>query len=145
MGGAFHYGPWPPWLPEGRSPSEVGSLSVSSRKRFLIFLDIRMSDWAEILTRFLYGYWLSCSERRAPTALRSVLEGPGRALPPGARPLPHGPLGHRLALILLPKNHIYSKKISVSFYPVWTPFIWIFCETKTCNKQEVALGTGSIC
>ena len=29
---------------------------------------------------------------------------------PGVRPLPRGPLGHRLALILLPKNHIYSKK-----------------------------------
>ena len=48
----------------------------------------------------------------------------GRAARPGgqARPLPRGPLGHRLALILLPQNHIYSKKISVSFYPVWTLF-----------------------
>ena len=58
------------------------------------------------------------------TALRVAYEGLTRY---------HGapnPPGHalvrvfmdRLALIFLPKNHIYSKKISVSFYPVWTPF-----------------------
>ena len=46
---------------------------------FLIFPEIRNSDWAEILTRFVSGYWLSCSERRAPTALRGGHEGQGRA------------------------------------------------------------------
>ena len=40
----------------------------------------------------------------------------------GRAPHPRGPLGHRLALIPLPKIHIYSKKISVCFYSVWTPF-----------------------
>ena len=40
----------------------------------------------------------------------------------GVCPLPRASLGHRLAWIFLPQNHIYSKKISVSFYPVWTPF-----------------------
>ena len=53
-----------------------------------------------------------------------------RALPPGVRPLPRAPLEHRLTLILLPKNHIYSKKISVSFYPVWTPFDMDFMRNK---------------
>jgi len=53
---------------------------------FLIFPEIRNSDWAGILTRFLSGYWLTCGERRAPTALRGGHEGPGRALPPGAHP-----------------------------------------------------------
>ena len=42
--------------------------------------------------------------------------------PLGRAPHPRGPLVHRLALIPLPKIHIYSKKISVSFYPVWTLF-----------------------
>ena len=32
------------------------------------------------------------------------------ALAPQGRPLPRGPLKHRLALISLPRNHIYSKK-----------------------------------
>ena len=37
----------------------------------------------------------------------------------GRAPLPRGPLEHRLAWILLPKNHIYSKKKSSS---VFIPF-----------------------
>ena len=51
-------------------------------------------------------------------------------MPPGARPLPRGHLGRRIALLLLPKNHIYSKKISVSFYPFWTPFDMDFLRNK---------------
>ena len=82
------YGPWPPWHGRGESPSEIGfvslSLSVSafsdsSLSPFLIFPEIRNSDWAEILTRFLSGYWLSCGERRAPTALWGGHKGLGRA------------------------------------------------------------------
>ena len=49
---------------------------------------------------------------------------------PRARLTPWGAPGHRLALILLPKNHIYSKKISVSFYPDWTPFNMDFLRNK---------------
>ena len=36
--------------------------------------------------------------------------------------MPRDPLGHRLALIPLPKIHTYSKKISVGIYLIWTPF-----------------------
>ena len=53
--------------------------SNSGLSPFLIFPEIRNSDWAEILTRFISGYWLSCGERRAPTALRGGHKGPGRA------------------------------------------------------------------
>ena len=48
----------------------------------------------------------------------------------GRAPISPGPLGHRLALILLPKNHKYSKKISVHFYPIWTPFDICFLRNK---------------
>ena len=40
----------------------------------------------------------------------------------GRAPLPRNHPGHRFALILLLENHKYSKKISIRFYPVWTPF-----------------------
>ena len=138
----FPSGPWPPWRGRGESPSEIGSVSLSlsvsafphsTLSPFLIFPEIRNSDWAEIWTRFLSRYWLSCGERRAPTALRGGHEGPGRA------PHPRGPLGHRLALILLPKNRKFSKKISVSFYPVWTPFDWIFRETKNMQLKPIMI------
>ena len=56
----FPSGPWPPWRGRGESPSEIGSVSLplsvsafpdSSLSPFLIFPEIRNSDWAEILTR----------------------------------------------------------------------------------------------
>ena len=55
----FPSGAWPPWRRRPESPSEIGyvslSLSVSafsdsSLSPFLIFPEIRNSDWAEILT-----------------------------------------------------------------------------------------------
>ena len=55
----FPSGPWLPWLGRGESPSEIESiylsLSVSafpdsSLSPFLIFPEIRNSNWAEILT-----------------------------------------------------------------------------------------------
>ena len=58
----FPSGPWPPWRWRGESPSEIGSVSLcfcapdSALSPFLIFPEIRTSDWAEILTRFLSGY-----------------------------------------------------------------------------------------
>ena len=61
----FPSGPWLPWRGRGESPSEIGhvslSLSVSAFSDstlppFLIFPEIRRSDWAEILTRSLSGY-----------------------------------------------------------------------------------------
>ena len=61
----FPSGPWPPWRRRGESPSEIGSLSLfpsvsafpdSGLSPFLKFPEIRNSDWAEILTRFLSGY-----------------------------------------------------------------------------------------
>ena len=61
----FLSGPWPPWHGRGESPSEIGSVSLSlpvsafsdsTLSPFLIFLEIRNSNWAEILTRSLSGY-----------------------------------------------------------------------------------------
>ena len=55
----FPSGPRPPWNGRGESPSEIGSLSLSlsifafsdsTLSPFLIFSEIRNSDWAEILT-----------------------------------------------------------------------------------------------
>jgi len=61
----FPSGPWPSWHGRGESPSEIGSVSLSlsvfafsdsTLSLFLIFPEIRNSDWAEILTRSLFGY-----------------------------------------------------------------------------------------
>ena len=61
----FPSGPYLPWFGRGESPSEIGSVSLSlsvfafsdsTLSPFLIFPEIRNSDWAEILTRSLSGY-----------------------------------------------------------------------------------------
>ena len=128
-------GPWLPWRRRGEIPSEIGfvslSLSVSvfpdsALSPFLKFPEILNSDWAEIWTHFYpdIGFFVVKEGHQLPygvaTRVRGVPRGVGRA------PLPRASLGHRLAWIFLPKNHIYSKKISVIFYPVWTPFDWVF-------------------
>ena len=42
---SFSSSPWPPWLPEGRSPSEIGSLSLcfSSVSRVPVFWPFTVS------------------------------------------------------------------------------------------------------
>ena len=61
----FPSGTWPPWHGRGESPSEIGSVSLSlfvsafsdsTLSPFLIFPEMRNSDWAEVLTRSLSGY-----------------------------------------------------------------------------------------
>ena len=61
----FPSGPWAPWHGRGESPSEIGSISLSlsvsafpdsALAPFLLYPEIRNSDWAEILTRSLSGY-----------------------------------------------------------------------------------------
>jgi len=107
---------------------------------FLIFPEIRNSDWAEIWTWFLSGYWLSCGERRAWAALRSGHEGPGRAWPPGARPCLVPPSGIVSRWFFFPKFINIPKKSPSVFIPFGLRLIWIFCEIK--NMQQTGTGTG---
>ena len=61
-------------------------------------------------------------------------------------PLPRGPLGYHLTLIFLPKNHKYSKNnLRLFLSRLDSVSYWVSAKHKTCNKQELALGTGSIC
>ena len=61
----FPSGPWSPWRGRGESPSEIGSVSLSlsvsalpdsALSPFLIYPEIRNSDWDEILTQFVSRY-----------------------------------------------------------------------------------------
>ena len=60
----FPSGPWSPWCGRGESPSKIRYVSLSfsvyafldsTISPFLIFLEIRNSYWAEILTQFASG------------------------------------------------------------------------------------------
>ena len=94
-------------------------------------------------------FWNICEiweEESTWEGARGAHEAGGCARLEWAWPLSRGHLRHRLALILLPKNHKYSKIILHSFLSR-LDFIWygVSAKHKTCNRQELALGTGSIC
>ena len=85
----FPFGPCLPWHGRGESPSKIGSVSLSpsvsvlsdsSLSPFLKFPEIRNSDWAEILTRFVYGYCISCAERRHQPLYRVAMRSQGAPL-----------------------------------------------------------------
>ena len=65
------------------------------------------------------------------TRVRGTLDTLGRA------PLPRAPLGHRLAMIPLPKIYKYSK---INLRQFLFRLVWVFCETK--NMQQTGTGTG---
>ena len=100
-------------------------VSDSGLSPFLKFPEIRNSDWAEILTRFLSGYLLSCGERRASTSLRVAHEGQGRA--PGGQGRPPASWPPRA-----PSHVDFSSGIFQIFQKyspsVLSRLIWVFYE-----------------
>ena len=114
----FPSGPWLPWLGRGESPSEIGSISLSLSvslfldsvpSPFLLYPEIRNSDWGESFAQIFLIKLAFLRQKKSVNRLTGCPRGSR------ARPLPRGPLGHRLALILLPKNHKYSKIILCPF------------------------------
>ena len=110
----FPSGPWPPWHGRGESPSEIGSVSLSlsvsafldsALAPFLLYPEIGNFDWGE---SFALLFLIKLAFLRQKKSVNRLMGCPRGSR---ARPLPRGPLGHRLALILLPKNHKYFKII----------------------------------
>ena len=109
--------PWPSGE-RGNSPLDwISLLSYVSRdcfwspSPFLIFLEIRNSDWAEILMGFSSRNYISCGERRSPTDLRGAHKATPCGQWGGGALMPCEGCGPPFALIPPPKNHIYSKII----------------------------------
>ena len=59
----FPSGPWPPWHGRGESSSEIGSVSLSlsvstlwdsALAPFLLYLEIRNSDWIETFAKIFF-------------------------------------------------------------------------------------------
>ena len=121
---------------EGREPLRdwiylsVSTFSDSTPSPFPLYLEIRNSDWGE---SFAQIFLIKLAFLRQKKSINRLTGGPRepRPRPGGERtPLSRGHPEHRFALILLPKNHKYSKKISVRFYPVWIPFNIGFLRNK---------------
>ena len=101
---------------EGREPLgdwiylSVSAFLVSSPSLFALYLEIRNSDWGGYFAQI---FLIKLAFLRQKNSVNRLTGGPQEPRPrPGGRahPLSRGHPGHRFALILLPKNHKYSKK-----------------------------------
>ena len=81
----------------------------STLSPFLIYQEIRNSDWIETLAHIFLQKLAFLRPKKSSNRLTGAGEGQGRT------PLPRGPLEHRLALILLPIFSKYSKNILCPF------------------------------
>ena len=152
MGEGFPLWSLAPMAWEGREPLRdwiylsVSAFSDSTPSPFLKYPEIRNSDWGESFAQIFLIKLAFLRQKKSVNRLTGGPRGSGARLGGRARPLPRDHPGHRFALILLPKNHKYSKKNLRPFLSrldsVWYGFS---AKQKTCNKQELALGTGSIC
>ena len=132
------------WISLSVFPS-VSVLSDSALSPFLKFPEIRNSDWIETMNMiFLDISFLAAKEGQQPPYGVSTRVG---APPPpwGTPPASWAPRASSRVDSTSQNSHIFQK-ISVSFYPIWTPFDMDFLRNKKAwNKQELTLGTGSIC
>ena len=119
----FPSGPWSPWRGRCESPSDIGYVSLSpSVSAFWILPFHRFFYNRRSVTpiglKFEHDFIRILAFLRRKKGNNRLTGGPrGSEARPGggARPLPRAPLGHRLALILLPIFPKYSKNILCSF------------------------------
>ena len=111
MGEGFPLWSLAPMAWEGQEPLRdwiylsVSAFLGSSPSPFLLYPEIRGEYFAQIfLIKLAF-----LQQKKSINRLTGCPQGSR------ARPLPHGPLGHRLALIFLPKNDKYSKNNLRSF------------------------------
>ena len=137
---------------EGREPLRdwiclsVSAFSPGSVSPFRVYMEIRNSNWPETFDVIFSRKLAFLQSKKGINRLTGGPRGSGARLGGQARPLPCGHLGHCLAWIFLPIFSEYSKN---NLRPVLSRLdsVWYGVSTKhkTCNKQELALGTGSIC
>ena len=143
MGEGFPLCSLAPMAWEGREPlrdwiylsvSAFSALADSTPSPFPLYLEIRNSDWGESFAQIFLVKLDFLHQKESINRLTGGPRGSRARLGGRARPLPRDHPGHRFALILLPENHKYSKKISIRFFPVWTPFDIGFLRNK--NMQQ---------
>ena len=132
MGEGFPSGPWLPWLGRGESPSEIGSISLflsvsafsdSAPSPFLLYPEIRNSDWGE---SFAQIFVIKLAFLRKKKGINRLMGGPrGCQVHPGGRARPpclvatSGTVSRGFFFRNFPN---IPKIFSICFYPVWTLF-----------------------
>ena len=135
----FPSDPWLPWRGRGESPSEIGSISLSlsvsafpdsAPSPFLLYPEIRNSDWGESFTQIFLIKFVFLRQKKSVNRLTGC-PGESRArLPPwGAPPIswpPRAPSRVDSSSHILQIFQKYSPSI---FIPFGFRLISGFCET----------------
>ena len=115
MGEGFPLWSLAPMVWEGQEPLRdwiylsVSAFWNTALAPFPLYLEIRNSDWIETFAQIVFQKLAFLRPKKGINRLTSGPRGWGRAHRSGRGPLSRGHLGHRLALILLPKNLKYSQ------------------------------------
>ena len=118
------------------------ALSRSGRKPYLIFPEIRNSDCADIFTLFFPDIsFLVPKVEIQPTFEEGTIH-QGTPRPGGVPQWVVVPSGLRFGDSNSQKSQIFQNNSPWSCITFGLCLIWIFYDTKTGNKQELALGTG---
>ena len=152
MGEGFPLWSLAPMAWEGREPLRDWiylSISVfwnSPLAPFPLYLEIRNSDWTKTFAQIVFQ---KLAFLRTKKGINRLTGGPRDR---GRIPLEwwRGPLSWPpWALFRVDsssgKSQIFQNNSPYVFIPFGFRLILGFCETKTCNRQELALGTRSIC
>ena len=135
----LHSGPWIPWRGRGESPSEIVfislSLSVSALldstlSPFLLYSEIRNSDWGESFAQIFLIKLAFLQQKKSVNRL-TWCPGESRArLPPwGAPPVSWPPRALSRADSSSQKSQIFQKYSPSVFIPFGLRLILGFCKT----------------
>ena len=149
MGEGFPLWSLAPMAWEGREPLRdwiylsVSAFSASTPSPFPLYLEIRNSDWGESFAQIFLiklAFLRQKEEHQPPYGVPTRVQ--GAPTPWGAPPASWTPRASSRVDSFSQKSNIFEKKSPKKIIAFGLCLIWIFCDTKTSNKQELTQGTG---
>ena len=113
----------------------VSAFSDSTPSPFLLYSEIRNSDWGESFAQ-IFLIKLAFLRQKKRVNRHMGCPGESRACPPASWP----PRASSRLDFSSQKSYIFQKKSPSVFILFGLRLIWIFCETK--NMQQTGIGTG---
>ena len=133
----FPFGPWLPWRGRGESPSEIGSISLSlsvsafqdsSLAPFLLYPEIRNSDWIETFAQIFFQKLALLRPKKGINRFTSGPGGWGRAhLEWAWAPPSWPPRAPSRVDFTSQKSQIFQNNSPSVFIPFGLRLIWGFC------------------
>ena len=135
----FPSGPWLPWHGRGESPSEIGSISVSlsvfafsasAPSPFLLYSEIRNSDWGESFVQIFLIKLAFLRQKKSVNCLTGCLGESKVRLPPwDAPPISWPPRAPSRIDFTSQKSQIFQNNSPSVLIPFGLRLILGFCKT----------------